>query len=213
MDVVQALSDKSLLRTWVPTAQSRYDIEEPYFGMYLSIHEYAAEKLEASGQPASRLAEERHGRYFAGFGTDEAIEALSRHGGVKRRRALALELDNLVAACRRAVRRADGEIAVAAYRAIWEVLELQGPCALGIDLGSQVLAVDTLDAVAACRGTAGARHGVSPSGSQRGGGDGTRASARAFARHRRPASRSEHSRQSWQPPPRSGTDGRRADAS
>ena len=30
--------------------------------------------------------------------------------------------------------------------AIWEVLELQGPCALGIDLGAQVLAVDTLDA-------------------------------------------------------------------
>ena len=50
MDVVQALADKSLLRTWVPAEQSRYDIEEPYFGMYLSIHEYAAEKLEASGR-------------------------------------------------------------------------------------------------------------------------------------------------------------------
>ncbi len=146
MDVVQALSDKSLLRTWVPSAQSRYDIEEPYFGMYMSIREYAAEKLESSGQPASRLAEERHGQYFAGFGTDEAIEAISLRGGVKRRRALALELDNLVAACRRAVRRADGEIAVAAYRAIWEVLELQGPCALGIDLGSQLLKLDTLNA-------------------------------------------------------------------
>jgi predicted ATPase/class 3 adenylate cyclase/Tfp pilus assembly protein PilF len=146
MDVVQALSDKSLLRTWVPAEHSRYDIEEPYFGMYLSIHEYAAEKLEASGQPASRLAEERHGRYFARFGTDEAIEALSLRGGVKRRRELALELDNLVAACRRAVRRANGEHAVAAYLAIWEVLELQGPCALGIALGAQVLAVDTLDA-------------------------------------------------------------------
>lgn len=145
MDVVQALSDKSLLRTWVPTAQSRYNIEEPYFGMYMSIREYAADKLEASGQPASRLAEERHGQYFARFGTDEAIEAISLRGGVKRRRELALELDNLVAACRRAVRRADGEIAVAAYEAIWEVLELQGPCTLGIDLGSQVLAVDRLD--------------------------------------------------------------------
>lgn len=146
MDVVQALSDKSLLRTWVPPGPSRYDIEEPFFGMYLSIHEYAAEKLEASGPRASRLAEERHGRYYAGFGTEEAIGALDIHGGVKRRRTLALELDNLVAACRRAVGRGDGEHAVAAYRALWEVLELQGPCALGIDLGSPVLAIDTLDA-------------------------------------------------------------------
>jgi len=145
MDVVQALTDKSLLRTWVPAAHGRYDIEEPYFGMYLSIREYAAEKLEASGKPATRLAEERHGRYFAGFGTDEAIEALSLRGGVKRRRELALELDNFVAACRRAVGRADGEHAVATYQALWEVLDLQGPCTLGIDLGSQVLAVDTLD--------------------------------------------------------------------
>ncbi len=114
--------------------------------MYISIHEYAAEKLDASGQPARRAAEERHGRYFAGFGTDEAIESLSLRGGVKRRRELALELDNLVAACGRALRRGDGEHAVATYLALWEVLELQGPCALGIDLGAQVLAVDTLDA-------------------------------------------------------------------
>jgi len=146
IDVVQALADKSLLRTWIPAAQSRYDIEEPYFGMYLSIHEYAAEKLEASGQPMSRLAEDRHGRYFARFGTDDAIEALSLRGGVKRRRELSLELGNLVAACRRALRRADGVQAVATYQAIWEVLELQGPCTLGTDLGSQVLALDTLDA-------------------------------------------------------------------
>jgi predicted ATPase/class 3 adenylate cyclase len=146
IDVVQALADKSLLRTWIPTAQSRYDIEEPYFGMYLSIHEYAAEKLEASGQPTSRLAEERHGRYFAGFGTQDSVEALSLRGGVKRRRELSLEFGNLVAACRRAARRADGAQAVATYQAIWEVLDLQGPCTLGTDLGSQVLALDTLDA-------------------------------------------------------------------
>ncbi len=146
MDVVQALADKSLLRTWVPAQQSRYDIEEPYFGMYLSIHEYASAKLEADGRDTKRITEERHGRYFAGFGTDEAIEALSRQGGVKRRRELALELDNLVAACRSSVQRGKGEHAVGAYLALWEVLELQGPCALGIDLGSHVLAIDTLDA-------------------------------------------------------------------
>jgi predicted ATPase len=68
MDVVQALSDKSLLRIWVPAEQSRYEIEETYFGMYMTIHEYAAEKLEAAGQAAHRAAEQRHGRYFATFG-------------------------------------------------------------------------------------------------------------------------------------------------
>ncbi len=145
MDVVQALSDKSLLRTWVPAEKSRYDLEEPYFGMYLSIHEYAAEKLEASGREVERAAEERHGRYFAGLGTDDAIEALSLHGGVKRRRALALELDNLVAACRRAIGRGDAEAAVATYLATWEVLELRGPCSLGTTLGAQVLAIDGID--------------------------------------------------------------------
>ena len=115
MDVIEALANKSLLRTWVPGEQGRYDIEEPHFGMYLSIHEYAAEKLEVAGSQARRLAEDRHGRYFAGFGTDDALEALSRHGGVMRRRALALELDNLVAACDRATIRDDHGIATATF--------------------------------------------------------------------------------------------------
>ncbi len=141
IDAVQALVDKSLLRTWVHAEQGRSDIEEPYFGMYVSIHDYAAEKLKASGPEAERAAEERHGRYFAGFGTEEALEALVRHGGVRRRRALALELDNLVAACRRAVGRDDAYTAVGAYRAVWPVLEVLGPIALGEALGAQVLAL------------------------------------------------------------------------
>jgi predicted ATPase/class 3 adenylate cyclase/Tfp pilus assembly protein PilF len=146
LDAVQALVDKSLLRTWIPAEQGRYDLEEPYFGMYLSIREYAADKLKASGPGAERVAEERHGMYFGSFGTEEALEALFRHGGVRRRRALALELDNLVAACRRAVGRGHGEPAVAAYRAAWEVLELQGPFALGSVLGAEVLAIDGIAA-------------------------------------------------------------------
>jgi len=149
MDVVQALADKSLLRTWVAAEDSRHAIEEPYFGMYLSIREYASEKLaklEAGGRDAANAVESRHGRYFAGFGTDAALEALSRHGGVRLRHLLALELDNLVAANRRAVARADGGVAVATYGAAWEVLELQGPFALGPALGAQVLAIEGLDA-------------------------------------------------------------------
>jgi predicted ATPase/tetratricopeptide (TPR) repeat protein/class 3 adenylate cyclase len=146
LDVVQALVDKCLLRTWVPAEQGRFDIEEPYFGMYVSIHEYAKDKLHCRGPGNQRHAEERHGRYFARFGSDEAIEALSTHGGVKRRRALAMELDNLVTACRRAVARRDAETAVATYCAAWQVLDLHGPFALGASLGAQVLAIGALPA-------------------------------------------------------------------
>ena len=56
VDAVQMLVDKSLLRTWVPVDQTRHALEEPYFGMYLSIHDYAAEKLAASGADRQRAA-------------------------------------------------------------------------------------------------------------------------------------------------------------
>jgi predicted ATPase len=45
MDVVQSLVDKSLFRRWTPGAARRLAIDEPYFGMYVSIHEYARVKL------------------------------------------------------------------------------------------------------------------------------------------------------------------------
>ena len=146
MDVVQSLVDKSLLRAWVPAQQQRFDIDEPYFGMYLSIHEYAAEKLAADGTAAERDVPQAHGRYFARFGSEDAIQALSTHGSVPRRRALAIELDNLVAACRRAVTRNDGDTAVATYRATWEVLALQGPISVAADLGARVMAIEGMAA-------------------------------------------------------------------
>ena len=145
-DAVQALVDKSLLRSWVPVGQHRYELEEPYFGMYLSIHEYAAAKLAASGDEAKRATEQRHGGYFAAFGSDDGLAALRQHSTVARRRALALELelDNLVAACRRAVARHDAAQAVGALRAAWVVLGAQGPFALVSELGAQV---DALTAI------------------------------------------------------------------
>lgn len=148
IDAIQALVDKSLLRTWVPAGQGgRYAVDEPYFGMYLSIHEYAAEKLGASGV-AQTAAQDRHAAYYAGFGSDSAVERLSRHAGVKLRRALALELGNLVVACRHAVQCGHGEVAAASYRAVWEVLELHGPQELGAGLGDRVLGLPGLGAAA-----------------------------------------------------------------
>jgi predicted ATPase/class 3 adenylate cyclase len=104
LDVVQALVDKSLLRSIASVDDQRYDVDEPYFGMYVSIREYARQKLHANGT-RERAVEDRHGAYFAAFGTDDQLESLSRHMGVRRRRSLTLEIDNLVVACRRAIVR------------------------------------------------------------------------------------------------------------
>ena len=146
MDVVQTLCDKSLLRTWIPAGHSRYDLEEPFFGMYLSIREYAADKLDAAGEAMRQATETRHGAYFARFGSDEEMERLFLHGGVRRRRALALELDNVVAACRRAAVRGDAAIAAGAMRAACDIVELTGPYSLSAGLGDTVLAMPGLDA-------------------------------------------------------------------
>ena len=151
MDAVQALVDKSLLCRWVRTEHSRFDIDDPYFGMYLSIHEYAAEKLARGGADATRSAYERHGRYFAGCGSDERIEALSTDGGILRRRALALEIDNLLAACRRAVARNDAGVAASSYRAAWEIMALQGPFGPGVAMGEQVMRLDGFEGPARIR--------------------------------------------------------------
>ena len=146
VDAMQALLDKSLLRRWVPPqASARQELDEPYFGMYLSIHEYATEKRRQRGLEVERTLQLRHGRFFAAFGSDAAIEALATHGGMQRQQALRQELDNLLAACRRAVIRGDGEVAVACYRAAWEVLALQGPFGVAVTLGGEIAAMPGLD--------------------------------------------------------------------
>src|SRR5262249_26178590 len=109
--------------------------------------EYAREKLSAAGIDAERSAKERHGCFFAHYGIHEAIDALYGREGAFRRRELALELDNILAACRRAVERGDCATAVNTYRAAWEVLDLKGPVAFGAVLGTQVLGVTDLSLV------------------------------------------------------------------
>ena len=145
VDAVQVLVDKSLLRTWVPVDQTRHALEEPYFGMYLTIHEYAAEKLATSGADGRRAAQERHGRHFARFGSDERLLTLYRHGGGTRRRALTLELDNLVRRVQTRGRARDGAIAVATLRAAWEAIKTQGTFDLVIDLGSRSTACSEIE--------------------------------------------------------------------
>ena len=145
LDAVQVLVDKSLLRTWLQAEQTRHDIEEPYFGMYLSIHDYATEKLAASGAERRGTVEKRHGDYFARFGADEHLRSLRRRGGGARRRALTRELNNLVAACRRAVASRDAGVAVGTLRAASAALRTQGPFNVAIGLGAEVDAIAAIE--------------------------------------------------------------------
>ncbi len=150
VDVLQSLVDKSLVRSWVPEGDPRASHRgRPVvrFGMFVALQEYAREKLAeegaipagASGREAAQAAERRHGEWCARFGEEEAIDALDRHGGVERRRSLAGELDNLMAACRRMSAAGAGPAAVASYRAAWTVLGLRGPLAVAIELGTQIM--------------------------------------------------------------------------
>ena len=67
-DAVQALLDKSLVRR----------VSEERFDLLMSVKEYAAQRLAASGHTAD--AEMRHSRYFAQFGSEDALSALDTHG-------------------------------------------------------------------------------------------------------------------------------------
>jgi tetratricopeptide (TPR) repeat protein len=93
-----------------------------------------------------RAAERRHGAWYAAGGQPAALAALVRTGGVERLRERMAEIDELVAACRRAVARGDGGQAVGALRAAWPVLERTGPLPLAVALADAVLGVADLSA-------------------------------------------------------------------
>ena len=54
------------------------------------------------------------------------------------------ELDNLTAACRRAVGRADSMTATLTVRLAWAAIELRGPIKVGLDLATSVLSIARL---------------------------------------------------------------------
>ncbi|MEE2752196.1 MAG: hypothetical protein VX519_12260, partial [Myxococcota bacterium] len=121
LDVVGSLLDKSLLHRW--EVQDR-----PRFGMYTSIQEYAAEKLgEESIQTGLR-----HARHFASFGSEAFLESLESHGGVVRRKALTVELENVLAGVEGGDVVGDAEAAAGCALAAAEVFRLQGPYSDGI---------------------------------------------------------------------------------
>jgi predicted ATPase/Tfp pilus assembly protein PilF len=146
VDCVQSLVDKSLLRTWVPLPRSGEGSPGTRFGMYVTLQEYARMKLRDPELPgakhelgAERASEERHGRWYARYGTPESVYRLRNHVGAAQLRHAEGELDNLLAACRRSVVRGDAATAVATYRASWAILDSRGPFGVAVDLGREIL--------------------------------------------------------------------------
>jgi predicted ATPase len=135
MDVLQSLVQKSLVR----------QVTDNRFDLLVSMQEYAAEQLrttgryEGSGPAAPLAAEKRHGAYFAGLEQNTAVG----DGCV--------ELDNLVAACRRAAARGDADIAVRSLEGAWAGLELRGPFQVGADLASMVRDIPEIGTDASAR--------------------------------------------------------------
>ena len=120
-DLVQSLLHKSLVRQ---AGDDRFDL-------LVSVREYAAEQLVALDGAAARVAaEQRHGEYFAALDERAIVDA----NGV--------ELDNLVAACRRAVARGDASTAARALQGAWAVLGSRGPFGAAVGLAAEVGRVD-----------------------------------------------------------------------
>ena len=128
IDALQSLVQKSLVRH---TSDDRFDL-------LMSVQEYASEHLRTfdrysgSGPAAMLAVEKRHAAYFAGL-DDEAATADS-----------CADVDNFVAACRRAAARGDADVAASVLEGAWAGLSLRGPFKVGVDLASAVLATPGL---------------------------------------------------------------------
>ena len=113
-DLLQALLEKSLLR---PLQGNR-------LGMLRTVQEYASNRLAAAGAGGGD-AERRHARHYAAQSEAEAT------------RGRGVELDNLVAAGRRAAHAGWPEAIPLLSRA-WAVLRLTGPFQTAVDLAQTV---------------------------------------------------------------------------
>ena len=138
-DVLAELVDRGLVR--IGRVRGHRTTAVRHVGQRARVRGGEAAGLEGAGEarrgtlPGSRS-----------FGTPEAIDSLYVHGGVARSLALGRELENLVAACGRAVTREEGAVAVALLEAAWAVLQDRGPFAVGVSLAERVLGLSSLSA-------------------------------------------------------------------
>ncbi|NNC95596.1 MAG: AAA family ATPase [Chitinophagales bacterium] len=129
MDVIHALTNKSLIRSDV----RRFDVNETWYGMYVSIHQYCSEKLAAeeafpgSGKEGELACKKKHINYFAHFGKRDFIVNLYLNGNIVKRKFLQEDLDNIIVAFNRAIHIQDAEDASFLLNAAWTVLYITGP--------------------------------------------------------------------------------------
>ena len=134
-DAVGSLVDKSFVRA----------LGDGRFDLLASVQEYAAEhlrtpgRLAGSGEAAALAASLRHGAWFAALGPERATAQACA------------DLNNLVAACRRALRRGDAACAAGALEGAWAALRRHGPFKTALELAEPVCALNGLDARAAGR--------------------------------------------------------------
>ncbi|MEM7247600.1 MAG: tetratricopeptide repeat protein [Acidobacteriota bacterium] len=148
LDVVQSLVDQSLLRSWSSEAFEA----APQFGWLVSLREHAMEKLsdpssmdDGVGGPSAREAALlRHGRHHAGLGDERLLESLEHEASLARRRELVSRLDDLVIACRRALKRGDADTAVATHAAASLAFRMVGSVEAALRLGERVVALPGL---------------------------------------------------------------------
>ena len=107
--------------------------------MYRSVRHFVREQEGAAA--IVRDAELRHGAWFARFGDEAWLEGLQLAGGEARVRQLARDLDDIVAACRRAVARGDAAVAEHTCLAAWEIVWRRGPLPLAGELLTATLGV------------------------------------------------------------------------
>jgi predicted ATPase len=132
IDALQALRDKSLLRL--------REGDKLRFGLYMSIRDYARDKLEASG--GAEAVRRRHADHFLAKGLFAAARA-EGHRASEARRYLLEERDNLLAVHRRALESSDGgvdpERALRAAIVVQPLLITGGPAALRLELLDRAL--------------------------------------------------------------------------
>ncbi|MFT3767976.1 MAG: tetratricopeptide repeat protein [Minicystis sp.] len=128
LDLLQTLRDESLL-------SERNAFGERRFLPYLSVRDYAAERLAAMGDEAEACA--RHAAHYLRIGR-QGVEQLHERDGHLVRRRLAEETDNLVAVHTRALapakRDGSGHEALEAAWILASVLTPQGPLGLCLSL-------------------------------------------------------------------------------
>ena len=135
VDVVQALAEKSLIRH---QAADR-------FALLGLVQEYAAEHLCTAGRyPGSGPAAlaQAHARHCAFFSALKPADAMADG---------CADLDNLVAATRRACLSGMGSAAVGALESAWVALKLRGPFRVGVELAALVRAMPGLDVACQAR--------------------------------------------------------------